>query len=73
MKTKSFPVRSTREYDVIVAGGGTTGIAAAIAASRGGARTAAALAVRLGVAVRDVPIGELRSQLVKEGAILSVD
>ena len=40
MLTKSFPVRESQAYDVIVVGGGTTGISAAIAAARGGACTA---------------------------------
>jgi hypothetical protein len=37
------------------------------------AGTAAALAVRLGVNVRDVPIGALRTQLTRDHAILSLD
>jgi hypothetical protein len=37
------------------------------------AGTAAALAARLGVEVREVPIGELRAQLGRDGAILSLD
>jgi hypothetical protein len=36
------------------------------------AGTAAALAVRLGVEVREVPIGKLRAQLARDQAILSV-
>ena len=36
----TLPVLNVREYDVLVVGGGTTGSCAAIAAARGGARTA---------------------------------
>ena len=39
MTRRCFEVREERTYDVVVAGGGTTGIAAAIAAAREGART----------------------------------
>ncbi len=40
METKLFPIKTKHQYDVIVVGGGTTGIAAAIASARHGARTA---------------------------------
>ena len=40
MTSKTFPIKTTRQYDVVVAGGGTTGIGAAMAAARHGARTA---------------------------------
>ena len=39
MSRRCFEVREERTYDVVVAGGGTTGIAAAVAAAREGART----------------------------------
>lgn len=39
MPTHTFPIASTTHYDVVIAGGGTTGIAAAVAAARAGART----------------------------------
>ncbi len=40
MAGRNFDIKETRDYDVVVVGGGTTGIAAAIAAARCGARTA---------------------------------
>ena len=40
MDTKTFPIKTQKRYDVIVVGGGTTGIAAAIASARHGAKTA---------------------------------
>ena len=40
MTTKQFTVRRDVEYDAVVVGGGTTGIAAALAAARNGARVA---------------------------------
>ena len=40
MLARSFAIADSRSYDVIVVGGGTTGIAAAIAAARSGAHTA---------------------------------
>jgi len=39
-ETKTFPIKTKHQYDVIVVGGGTTGIAAAMASARHGARTA---------------------------------
>ena len=39
MTQRSFEVVEARTYDVVVVGGGTTGIAAAVASARGGART----------------------------------
>ena len=38
MSHKSFEVKEGREYDIIVVGGGTTGISAAVAAARDGAK-----------------------------------
>ncbi|MBC9889878.1 MAG: FAD-dependent oxidoreductase [Opitutae bacterium] len=35
---KTFEVKEGREYDFIVGGGGTTGISAAVAAARDGAK-----------------------------------
>ena len=40
MLARSFAIADSRSYDVIVVGGGSTGIAAAIAAARSGAHTA---------------------------------
>jgi ribulose 1,5-bisphosphate synthetase/thiazole synthase len=40
MESRSFALKTRQQYDVIVIGGGTTGIAASIAAARHGARTA---------------------------------
>lgn len=40
MASKTFPIKTQHAYDVIVIGGGTTGIAAAMASARHGARTA---------------------------------
>jgi len=37
--SRTFPVVSSMNYDVVIAGGGTTGIAAALASARAGART----------------------------------
>jgi hypothetical protein len=39
-ETKTFPIKTRHPYDVIVVGGGTTGVAAAIASARHGAKTA---------------------------------
>ena len=39
MGTKTFEIINEQSYDVIVIGGGTTGIAAAIASARQGKKT----------------------------------
>jgi len=66
--SRQLPVR---EYDVVVAGGGTAGVVAAIAAARQGARTA--LCAQTGCSTRELPYAELHAALVRNGVYLEND
>lgn len=57
-----------REYDVIVVGGGTAGITAAIQAGRAGAM--AAISARTGIDPEQIPMADLRGLLREHGAIV---